>query len=59
MIARTAIAHPTVRLPYEQPEDPALVLRTVELTADQAADRVVALMLSARHDARSGVLSCG
>jgi hypothetical protein len=41
MIARTAIAHLTVRLPHEQPEDPALVLRTVELTADQAADRVV------------------
>ena len=31
--------------PYEQPEDPALVLRTTELTADQAADRVVELVL--------------
>jgi len=31
--------------PYEQPEDPALVLRTAELTADQAADRVVELVL--------------
>jgi bifunctional enzyme CysN/CysC len=31
--------------PYEQPEDPALVLRTTELTADQAAGRVVELVL--------------
>jgi len=31
--------------PYEQPEDPALVLPTTELTADQAADRVVELVL--------------
>ncbi len=33
--------------PYEPPLDPALVLRTPELTADDAADRVVALVLGA------------
>jgi bifunctional enzyme CysN/CysC len=32
--------------PYEAPEDPDLVLRTVELTAEQAADRVVELVMS-------------
>jgi bifunctional enzyme CysN/CysC len=31
--------------PYEAPEDPTLVLRTAELSAEQAADRVVALVL--------------
>jgi len=31
--------------PYEAPEDPDLVLRTVELTAEQAADRVVELVM--------------
>ena len=31
--------------PYEAPEDPALVLRTAELTAEQAADRVVDLVI--------------
>ena len=31
--------------PYEPPEDPALVLRTGELTAEEAADRVVTLVL--------------
>jgi len=30
--------------PYEPPEQPALVLRTTELSAEQAADRVVALV---------------
>ncbi len=35
---------------YEPPESPALVLRTVELDADQAADRVVELVLEkCRH----------
>ena len=32
--------------PYERPEQPALVLRTVDLTAEQAADRVVELVLA-------------
>jgi bifunctional enzyme CysN/CysC len=32
--------------PYEAPEDPALILRTAELTPEQAADRVVELVLS-------------
>jgi bifunctional enzyme CysN/CysC len=32
--------------PYEVPEEPDLVLRTVELTAEQAADRVVELVMS-------------
>jgi bifunctional enzyme CysN/CysC len=32
--------------PYEPPEDPALVLRTAELTAEQAADRVVELVMN-------------
>jgi bifunctional enzyme CysN/CysC len=32
--------------PYEIPEDPTLVLRTTELTGEQAADRVVDLVLS-------------
>jgi bifunctional enzyme CysN/CysC len=32
--------------PYEPPEAPDLVLRTVELTAEQAADRVVALVMT-------------
>jgi bifunctional enzyme CysN/CysC len=32
--------------PYEPPEDPALVLRTAELTAEQAADQIVELVLS-------------
>ena len=31
--------------PYEAPEDPALVLRTAELTVEQAADRVVELVI--------------
>ncbi|MEA2814299.1 MAG: bifunctional enzyme CysN/CysC, partial [Rhodospirillaceae bacterium] len=31
--------------PYEVPEDPALVLRTAELTAEDAADRVLELVL--------------
>ncbi|HET6221118.1 MAG TPA: sulfate adenylyltransferase subunit CysN [Dongiaceae bacterium] len=31
--------------PYEAPEDPALVLRTAELTAERAADRVVELVI--------------
>jgi bifunctional enzyme CysN/CysC len=31
--------------PYEPPEQPALVLRTTELSAEQAADKVVALVL--------------
>ena len=31
--------------PYEPPEDPALVLRTGELTAEEAADRLVTLVL--------------
>jgi bifunctional enzyme CysN/CysC len=31
--------------PYEPPEQPALVLKTTELSAEQAADRVVALAL--------------
>jgi bifunctional enzyme CysN/CysC len=31
--------------PYEAPEDPDLVLRTAELTAEQAADRVVELVM--------------
>jgi bifunctional enzyme CysN/CysC len=31
--------------PYEAPEDPALVLRTAELTAEQAADRIVELVI--------------
>jgi bifunctional enzyme CysN/CysC len=31
--------------PYEPPERPALVVRTTELTADQAADRIVSLVL--------------
>jgi bifunctional enzyme CysN/CysC len=33
--------------PYEVPEDPALVLRTAELTAEDAADRVLELVLRA------------
>ena len=32
--------------PYEVPEAPDLVLRTVELTAEQAADRIVELVMS-------------
>ena len=32
--------------PYEAPEAPDLVLRTVELTAEQAADRVVELVIA-------------
>ena len=32
--------------PYEPPLDPALVLRTTELSAEQAADRIVTLVLS-------------
>jgi adenylylsulfate kinase-like enzyme len=32
--------------PYEAPENPELVLRTAELTAEQAADRVVELVIS-------------
>ncbi len=32
--------------PYEPPEDPALVLPTAEITAEQAADRVVGLVLT-------------
>ena len=32
--------------PYEAPEDPDLVLHTAELTAEQAADRVVELVIS-------------
>jgi len=35
--------------PYEVPEDPALVLRTAELTAEDAADRVLELVLRARQ----------
>jgi bifunctional enzyme CysN/CysC len=31
--------------PYEAPEDPDLVLRTTELTAEQAADRIVELVM--------------
>jgi bifunctional enzyme CysN/CysC len=31
--------------PYEAPEQPSLVLRTTELGADEAADRIVALVL--------------
>ncbi|MBS0522892.1 MAG: adenylyl-sulfate kinase [Proteobacteria bacterium] len=31
--------------PYEPPEQPALVLKTTELSADEASDRVVALVL--------------
>ena len=31
--------------PYEPPEQPALVLRTTELSAREAADKVVALVL--------------
>jgi bifunctional enzyme CysN/CysC len=31
--------------PYEAPEDPALVLRTAELSAEEAADQLVALVL--------------
>ncbi|HEY2610920.1 MAG TPA: hypothetical protein VGI94_08940 [Reyranella sp.] len=31
--------------PYEVPEDPALVLRTAEVTAEDAADRVLELVL--------------
>ena len=31
--------------PYEVPETPDLVLRTVEVTAEQAADRVVELVM--------------
>jgi bifunctional enzyme CysN/CysC len=34
--------------PYEAPEDPDLVLRTAELTAEQAADRVVELVIARR-----------
>jgi bifunctional enzyme CysN/CysC len=30
---------------YEPPEEPALVLKTTELSAEEAADRVVALVL--------------
>jgi adenylylsulfate kinase-like enzyme len=33
--------------PYEVPEDPALVLRTAELTAEGAVDRVLELVLRA------------
>lgn len=32
--------------PYEVPEAPDLLLRTVELTAQQAADRIVELVMS-------------
>ena len=32
--------------PYEPPEAPALVLRTAELTAEHAADRVVELVIN-------------
>jgi bifunctional enzyme CysN/CysC len=39
--------------PYEVPEDPALVLHTAELTPEQAADRVVELVLE--RIAASGV----
>ena len=31
--------------PYESPQDPALVLRTAELSAEEAADRIVSLVL--------------
>jgi bifunctional enzyme CysN/CysC len=40
------LAHLTGRdQPYEAPEDPALVLNTAELGAEEAADRVIELVL--------------
>ena len=36
--------------PYEAPEDPALVLRTLELGAEEAADRIVGLVLEKSRD---------
>ena len=36
--------------PYEPPVDPALVLRTVELGAEEAADRIVGLVLEKSRD---------